>query len=77
MPFILTIPLFENMPNFTINKNCVFQGEIIFNFSHIHCELRSILLVLKQQRKRGVSELIFSQYHFEYPPFQEPKVKSN
>jgi len=41
------------MQNFTIIKNCVFQGEIIFNFFHIHCELRSIRLLVKTAKERG------------------------
>jgi len=44
---------FENMPNLTINKNRVFQGEIVINFFNIHCELRSILLLVKTAKKIG------------------------
>jgi len=40
---MLPKPLFENKSNFTLNKNRVFQDEIVINFFHIHCELRSII----------------------------------
>jgi len=30
-PFMLPMPLFENMPSFTINKNRGFQGELVIN----------------------------------------------
>jgi len=45
------------MRNFTINKNVLFQGEIIFYFFHIHCELRQIPLV--KTAKKGVCVLLF------------------
>jgi len=41
------------MHNFATKTNRVFQGEIIFSFFHIHCELRSILHLVKTAKKRG------------------------
>jgi len=42
------------MPNFAIKTNLVIQAKIIVSF-HIHCELRSILLLVKTAKKRGGS----------------------
>jgi len=41
------------MQNFILNKNRVFQGEIIFTFFHIHRELKLILPLVKIAKKRG------------------------
>jgi len=41
------------MPNFAAKTNLVMQAEIIVSFFHIHCELRSILLLVKTAKKRG------------------------
>jgi len=46
------------MQTFTINKNRVFQGEINLTFFHIHCELRSILFLVKIAKKKGVLLLL-------------------
>jgi len=77
-PFMLPIPLFilgENMHNSAITRNRVFQGEIIFNLFHIHCELRASLIV-KTAKKRGISVLLFLYNAWNNPtPFL--RVKSH
>jgi len=50
---MLPIPQYENMPNCIINKNRVFQGEIVINVFIIHCQLKSILLLVKTTKKLG------------------------
>jgi len=50
---MLPVPRFEKMPNFTKNKKRVFQDEIVINLFNIHCELGSVLLLVKTVKKRG------------------------
>jgi len=39
------------MPNFAVKTNLVIQAKLIVSFFHIHCELRSILLLVKTAKK--------------------------
>jgi len=64
---------------FCYKQKFVFQGEIILNFFHIHCELISILLLVKTaKRRRGcVCFFLFLLQLLEYPYSHLKSQKSN
>jgi len=63
---MLPLPLFLTLiylrlkrAQFCYKQKYVFQGEKVLNFFfHVHCELRSILLLVKTAKKRGVIRML-------------------